>query len=537
MDVRILCLLLLLNNGLCSSFELSKEFDVKPLIRDFRDKNTYIRARNEMIFAESNMRIGHDIVLNNQEQKVNQKLMKYKQLEINESRVQNGKPFPPSVSFLTGKPLVEKSQVFQMIKLMPKGAALHLHDCSMVDLKWLVKNATYRDHCFMCTTVKHAVYFKFFGGTPPDNPDCPWKSVKTERQKARSIDEFDNMLYMNMSLITPDPVKAYPTIDVVWARFLQVLNQANGLINYTPVFTDYFYEALSEFNLDNVQYLEFRGLLPQVYELDGTTRNRDWVMKTYNDIFEKFVADHKNEFTGGKVIYSGIRVVPEIDVLNQVKEAVRFRQMYPSHFAGYDLVGQEDPGVPLISYVDALLYPSEHIPPIDLPYFFHAGETDWEGTPTDRNLIDAVLLNTSRIGHGYALTKHPQVMKVVKERGIAIEVNPISNQVLALVSDLRNHPAADLVATDFPVVISADDPSVWGARGLSYDFYMAFMALAGETTDLRLLKKLSMNSIQYSAMNPVEKGKAMNLWRQKWNAFIQQALHQLNQSGEISVFG
>lgn len=54
---------------------------------------------------------------------------------------------------------------------------------------------------------------------------------------------------------------------------------------------------------------------------------------------------------------------------------------------------------------------------------------DWEGTPTDRNLIDAVLLNTSRIGHGYALTKHPQVMKVVKERGIAIEVNPISNQV------------------------------------------------------------------------------------------------------------
>ena len=67
-----------------------------------------------------------------------------------------------------------------------------------------------------------------------------------------------------MSLITPDPVRAYPSIDVVWSRFLQVLDQANGLINYAPVFADYFYEALNEFNLDNVQYLEFRGLLPKV---------------------------------------------------------------------------------------------------------------------------------------------------------------------------------------------------------------------------------------------------------------------------------
>lgn len=69
------------------------------------------------------------------------------------------------------------------------------------------------------------------------------------------------------------------------------------------------------------------------------------------------------------------RIVPENDVLSQVKESIRFRQLYPNHFAGYDLVGQEDPGVPLLGYLDALLYPSEQTPPLDLPYFFHAGET------------------------------------------------------------------------------------------------------------------------------------------------------------------
>lgn len=55
--------------------------------------------------------------------------------------------------------------------------------------------------------------------------------------------------------------------------------------------------------------------------------------------------------------------------------------------------------------------------------------SDWQGTRVDDNLIDAVLLNTTRIGHAYALPKHPEVMRLVKQNGIPIEVNPISNQV------------------------------------------------------------------------------------------------------------
>lgn len=64
------------------------------------------------------------------------------------------------------------------------------------------------------------------------------------------------------------------------------------------------------------------------------------------------------------------------------------------------------------------------------------------------------MLGTKRIGHGYALVKYPNILKIVKEKKIGIEINPISNQVLKLVDDLRNHPGAVLLADDYPVIIS-----------------------------------------------------------------------------------
>lgn len=92
------------------------------------------------------------------------------------------------------------------------------------------------------------------------------------------------------------------------------------------------------------------------------------------------------------------------------------------------------------------------------------------------------MLGSKRIGHGYALSKHPVLLKMVKERDIAVEVNPISNQVmknirnwkefvdwpeeinktvfllekvLKLVDDIRNHPAAVYFSQNIPLIISS----------------------------------------------------------------------------------
>lgn len=112
------------------------------------------------------------------------------------------------------------------------------------------------------------------------------------------------------------------------------------------------------------------------------------------------------------------------------------------------------------------------------------------------NLFDAILLNSTRIGHAYSLYKHPILLNLVKERRICIEVCPISNQVLRLVTDMRNHPANFYVSQNLPMVISSDDPGFWNAKGVSYDFYYALMSLTSAETGLSYLKQLVLNSLR-----------------------------------------
>lgn len=485
----------------------------------------YARARQALIDAEAALQVGgNGSNLSPSEERVNRIMLDEKKKIIESARV-NGSYFPAGFNFLVSKAAMEKTTSFKIIQQMPKGGLLHVHDESLTSIDWLIDNVTYRDHCYMCLDASYKVKFHFYS-SPPSDKACTWRLVRDVRKESGDAKEFDKLLHSNITMVTADPQKAYPDVHSAWDKFLGYFGQVTGLLLYAPVFEDYLREGLRQLRLDNVQYLEVRALLPPVYELDGSTHDERWVLALYKRVIRQFVKDYP-DFSGGKIIYIGRRSSSDKVILGDVKLAMALHQQDPTFMVGFDLVGPENRGHSLLYYIDDLLYPSRQHPPVHLPYFFHAGETDWLDTATDYNIMDALLLNATRVGHGYALYKHPLLLQKFKQRGVALEINPISNQVLKLVDDLLNHPAAALIADDFPVVISSDDPATWEAAPLSHDFYVTFIALTGEQTGLATLKQLARNSILYSAMTETEKTAALKLWQQKWDKFIQNTVSRL----------
>lgn len=193
--------------------------------------------------------------------------------------------------------------------------------------------------------------------------------------------------------------------------------------------------------------------------------------------------------------------------------------LLPLH--SFDLVGHEDPGIPLKTYLPELLRFKQEQSELgldEIPYILHAGETLGDGDHVDENLYDALLLGTKRIGHGFSLTKHPTLMQLCKDAGVLIEVCPISNEILGYTSSVAAHPCTTLLNYGVPVSLSSDDPCQFGNFGLSYDFYK--LIASSQSTQLSSLHVLAQQSIQYAQMEEAEKVEALSKLDADWARFV-----------------
>ena len=121
---------------------------------------------------------------------------------------------------------------------------------------------------------------------------------------------------------------------------------------------------------------------------------------------------------------------------------------------GFDLVTEEDYSPPISDFLELLLKAKKELGRDKFDLFLHAGESV---SRDNTEMYDAVLLGCKRIGHGFALIKHPSLINIVKKKEVCLEVCPWSNLCLGYVHDMRTHPARQLLTKGIKCSINPDD--------------------------------------------------------------------------------
>lgn len=131
----------------------------------------------------------------------------------------------------------------------------------------------------------------------------------------------------------------------------------------------------------------------------------------------------------------------------------------------------------------------------------HAGELNLGLVPTDDlrfHIKEAVEVGqASRIGHGVDIMwelNSDQTLKEMASNRVAIEIMPVSNQIILGVSG-KDHPFPVYFERGVPIVLASDDPGV-----LRTDLSEQFVVIANEYPQITYqdFKKFVRNSIEYS---------------------------------------
>lgn len=315
----------------------------------------------------------------------------------------------------------------------------------------------------------------------------------TTEEYPPDLDSAERWAREKMALTVKVAYNDRQTHNGAWACFNQGTRAFKGLVNYESVYRWYIGAAIDNMIGENVMYAELRPmLLDKTIPSDDGTRlldHKDQMNIIIEEVRRK-QAELKAEGRldkfpfGLRIIYCTPRSLPRQRMQTELEDCIKLKLQFPDLICGtttksrsldsatdsnigFDLVGAEDRPNCIGYYADLLLAFTETCQQLDIsiPFMFHAGETllDTGGShhPDNSNLYDSLLLHAKRIGHGYALLKHPMLIQKYKEQNIALELCPISNELLHLCGNAREHPFPALLAVGLHCTLNADNPSLF----------------------------------------------------------------------------
>ncbi|KAJ0120079.1 denosine deaminase family protein [Diaporthe amygdali] len=442
--------------------------------------------------------------------------------------VREGCTMHNGMMFTLAKGLMERTKLWRIVRRMPKGSILHAHLDAIVDLDFVFDTLLEEPGMHMsapdarlgsrAARADAVVNFRFF--KEDKNPamsiwdDASYrpgefvplkKAAETFPDGGR--DGWIRWMKSKTTISETDAVEQHHGVDHVWKKFSKCFVIMGTVIHYEPIFRKFLRRMMKQYYEDGVYWGEIRFTWPLNYYRLGQEvpeSNYSHMFTVIDEEIKAFQASPEGKgFWGLRMIWTSLRIWDQKSIVQNMDHAITTKLEFPHLLSGFDLVGQEDLGRPLTDVLPELFWfrkqlAEEGLPEGAMPFFFHAGETLGDGTATDQNLFDAVLLGTRRIGHGFSLYKHPLLTDLVKEKRILIESCPISNEVLRLCGSIMSHPLPALLARGVPCALSNDDPAMLGqdTAGMTHDFWQALQGW--ENLGLAGLGSLAENSVRWS---------------------------------------
>lgn len=180
-------------------------------------------------------------------------------------------------------PKIEKTEVFKILRDMPKGGVLHTHETAIASLEYRLNNLTYRENLYVCDQ-NGTLQLKFFNTT---DDTCDWELLSEVRRDSARTDDINEKLRKSLTMVTENPKDVYTTVDKAWKKFDSIFAFMRSLVSYRPVYEDLYYRNLLEFYEDNVMYAEIRSTLSSLYDLDGKTYGAVEMVQIHKDITDR----------------------------------------------------------------------------------------------------------------------------------------------------------------------------------------------------------------------------------------------------------
>jgi len=243
------------------------------------------------------------------------------------------------------------------------------------------------------------------------------------------------------------------------------------------------YEAVVDAAADNLKYLELRFNPVALAREKGFRYSdvMDWVWQAAS----RAQAEHDIIV---RLIVSLTRQEPE-SAEEVVQAAIQRRDR---GIVALDLSGDEVsyPLQPFISLFNRARADG-------LGLIVHAGEA---GGP--ENVREAIeLIGPERIGHGVRSIANSDVVRMVRDRGVTLEMCPTSNYQTGVMRLMKHHPLPDFYRLGIKVTLNTDDPSISDTT-LSDEYYLAIAGMGLEMADL---KRIIMTAVRATFLPPNEK--------------------------------